>query len=149
MCFDEDIPENFASELLGLLEDNSDEKQAHGSESNCSVLTSTESGHSMDTKDSTCSNPSLQLTGFDTPQFLWCPKYLEQANMRLLDMLGIHVQVSTGCVPGLPVEKKFLVINHQLPEQRTYSRSMPPKDMLKVLLLDPCVGKSDDIVATV
>jgi hypothetical protein len=80
---------------------------------------------------------------------MWCPKYLDQANTRLLDMLGIQVQVSTGYEPGMPVGKQSLAINHQLPRQRTYSRTLPPKDVLKVLLRDSCTGKSDDIVAIV
>ena len=125
--------------------------RTHTPQSNCSDPTSTESvdcNTPMDTKDSVCPGPPLHLSAFDTPDFMWCPKYLDQANKTLLDMLGIQVQVSTGYEPGMPVGKQSLAINHQLPGQRTYSRTLPPKDVLKVLLLDSCAGDSD-IVATV
>ena len=167
VCYDESIPKEFASELLELLGNETQSllpphKVKHvdihpcdgGSNSECSDPTCIKSVPSytpVSLENPGCASPP-PLSESDIPQFMWCPKYQiqDQADTRPLDLLGI--QVSTDYVTGKPLGEKLshLVIHHQLPKQRSYSRTMPPKDALKFLLesCQSCI-QNRDIVATV
>lgn len=68
--------------------------------------------------------------------YVWSPRHKDSANARILQYLGIELSISTnGTGHNVNKEPYRVVVTHRAPTQRTFSRSSPPQDPLKLLLL--------------